>query len=39
MKIFEKEVLDSDPVSHVRLDIYPDGGISRLRIFGEWGEN
>lgn len=22
------------PVSHVRLDIYPDGGVSRLRLFG-----
>ncbi|MEZ4464932.1 MAG: hypothetical protein R3F43_10640 [bacterium] len=23
-----------DPVTHVRLSIYPDGGISRLRLFG-----
>ena len=22
------------PVTHVRLNIYPDGGISRLRLFG-----
>ena len=22
-------------VSHVRFDIYPDGGVSRLRLFGE----
>ena len=22
------------PVSHVRLDIFPDGGVSRLRLFG-----
>jgi allantoicase len=22
------------PVNHVRLNIFPDGGISRLRIFG-----
>jgi allantoicase len=22
------------PVSHVRLDIFPDGGVSRLRVFG-----
>jgi hypothetical protein len=21
-------------VSHVRLDIFPDGGVSRLRVFG-----
>ena len=25
---------DVGPVSHVRLDIYPDGGVSRLRLFG-----
>ena len=23
------------PISHVRLTIYPDGGISRLRLFGK----
>jgi len=23
------------PVSHVRLDVYPDGGVARLRVFGE----
>jgi allantoicase len=26
---------DAGPVTHVRLDIYPDGGISRLRLFGK----
>jgi allantoicase len=26
------------PVTHVRLNIYPDGGISRLRIFGKLAE-
>ncbi|WP_288903368.1 allantoicase [uncultured Sneathiella sp.] len=31
---FEKEVADIGPVSHVRLNIIPDGGISRLRLFG-----
>lgn len=31
---FEKEVVDIGPVSHVRLNIIPDGGISRLRLFG-----
>lgn len=25
---------DHEPVSHVRLNIYPDGGIARLRLFG-----
>jgi allantoicase len=24
-----------EPVSHVRLDVYPDGGLARLRVFGE----
>lgn len=24
----------ADPVTHVRLNIYPDGGVSRLRIYG-----
>lgn len=28
--------LDSDkPITHVRLDIYPDGGIGRLRLWGD----
>jgi allantoicase len=39
LKVFEKEVIDIGEVSHIRLDIYPDGGVSRLRVFGEWGEN
>ena len=32
---FEQEVIDSTAVSHVRFDIYPDGGVSRLRLFGD----
>ena len=28
------ELLDVGPVTHVRLNIYPDGGVSRLRLFG-----
>ena len=31
---FESELTDLGPVSHVRLSIYPDGGVSRLRVFG-----
>lgn len=31
---FEKEILVHDNVSHIRLFIYPDGGVSRLRCFG-----
>jgi len=33
--LFERELLDIGPISHVRLNIYPDGGIARLRLFGE----
>ena len=29
-----KELTDSGPWTHVRLRIYPDGGVSRLRVFG-----
>lgn len=32
---FEKEVINHGPFSHVRLTIYPDGGVSRLRLFGK----
>ncbi|HEX7718956.1 MAG TPA: allantoicase [Woeseiaceae bacterium] len=28
-------IQNDDPVTHLRLNIYPDGGIARLRIFGE----
>ncbi|MBI4061281.1 MAG: allantoicase [Elusimicrobia bacterium] len=31
---FQKTVVPHGPVSHVRLNIYPDGGVSRLRLFG-----
>lgn len=33
--LFTKEVNDVDVVTHVRLNIFPDGGISRLRLFGK----
>jgi allantoicase len=26
---------DRDPATHVRLNIYPDGGVARLRVYGE----
>ncbi len=35
---FRKSVNDIGPVTHVRLNIYPDGGVSRLRILGRLGE-
>lgn len=31
---FSSEIVNPGPYSHVRLRIYPDGGVSRLRIFG-----
>ena len=34
LHVFEREVRNVGPVSHVRLDIYPDGGIARLRLHG-----
>jgi allantoicase len=33
--LFTKEINDVDVVSHVRLNIFPDGGISRLRLSGK----
>jgi allantoicase len=36
---FESELNDLGPVSHVRMSIYPDGGVSRLRIFGRVTED
>jgi allantoicase len=32
---FDDELEDIGVVSHVRVSIYPDGGISRVRLFGE----
>ncbi|MEQ8206093.1 MAG: allantoicase [Woeseia sp.] len=31
---FESELADLGPVSHVRMSIFPDGGVSRLRVYG-----
>ncbi len=31
---FDKELLDAGVVSHLRFNIFPDGGVSRLRVFG-----
>ena len=32
---FEKEIIINQNISHVRLSIFPDGGISRLRVIGK----
>ncbi len=31
---FDKEIEAAGPFSHIRMNIFPDGGVSRLRIFG-----
>jgi allantoicase len=31
---FREELADVGPVRFVRLNIYPDGGVSRLRLMG-----
>ncbi|MCP4765662.1 MAG: allantoicase [Gammaproteobacteria bacterium] len=32
---FNAEVLDIGPVSHVRINLFPDGGLSRVRLLGK----
>jgi allantoicase len=32
---FVKEINSHNAITHVRLNIFPDGGISRLRLFGK----
>ena len=32
--LFESELSETGSVTHIRLNIFPDGGVSRLRIFG-----
>jgi allantoicase len=36
---FETELAQLGPSSHVRLSVYPDGGVSRLRVFGTLGDD
>jgi allantoicase len=31
---FDEELLDTGVASHLRFSIYPDGGVSRLRVYG-----
>lgn len=35
---FEEELNEVGPASHVRLNIFPDGGVSRLRLYGTFAE-
>lgn len=32
--LYQKQIVPHGPVTHVRLNIYPDGGVSRLRLWG-----
>ncbi|MBM2841869.1 MAG: alc, partial [Bacteroidetes bacterium] len=32
--VFDKELKDIGECTHVRLNIFPDGGVSRLRVWG-----
>jgi allantoicase len=32
--VYEREVLEHQPATHARFEIYPDGGVSRLRVWG-----
>ena len=34
-RVFERELATAGPATHVRLNIYPDGGVSRLRVLGK----
>ena len=35
LRRFEKELRDTGLATHARLNIFPDGGVSRLRLFGK----
>lgn len=35
LHIFASEIANLGPVSHVRLNVIPDGGVSRLRLWGQ----
>ena len=34
LHIFESQLSDAGEITHVRFDIYPDGGVARLRLLG-----
>jgi allantoicase len=36
---FSQEILDAGQVTHVRFSIFPDGGVSRLRVYGTAAES
>jgi allantoicase len=37
MHVFKgSDILHNDAFTHIRIDIYPDGGIARLKLFGKF---
>ncbi len=32
--VFQRELVELGPISHVRFNVIPDGGVNRLRVFG-----
>jgi allantoicase len=38
LHLFKEHVQDAGAVTHVRLNIFPDGGVARLRLYGEASE-
>ena len=34
-RFLRDEILTHGPFTHVRLSVYPDGGVSRMRVYGE----
>jgi allantoicase len=39
VRVFQAELRDVGPVTHARLNIFPDGGVARLRLRGRWLES
>jgi allantoicase len=35
LHVFQKEILDAGEATHARFHIYPDGGVARLRLYGQ----
>lgn len=38
MHVFHRDILDAGEATHARFNIYPDGGVARLRLFGVLSE-
>ncbi|MCA8942308.1 MAG: allantoicase [Planctomycetes bacterium] len=38
-RFLRDEIVERGPFTHVRLSVYPDGGVSRMRVFGQRAES